>query len=151
MKHYILALLSALALGACSSSDLIDPTLGASGAVLTVVFPSRPSDTLDVFITDSATIAAAEAFVSTNEGSHMLSGRIRKGAGWDAGYPFHYIPESVRLVDVAMEICDGAPMKTARDVDDFFGWSTGDADSESAPWCPWESKPVKVQRIAPAS
>ena len=69
------------------------------------------------------------------------------GAGYDSRYPFHFIPESVRLVDAAMEICDGEPMRTDAAVTQFFIYSTGSANSASAPWCPWESRPISVTRL----
>jgi hypothetical protein len=54
----------------------------------------------------------------------------------------------VRLVDVGMEICDGEPMRTSQAVDTFFELSTGDRQSTSAPWCPWESRPIAMRRVA---
>lgn len=116
------------------------------GAVLTVTFPSHPADTLKVLVTDSATIEAANTFVRTGAGPHMLTGTIVRGPGLDTRYPFHYLAPTVRLADVGMEICDGAPMRTASDVNDFFGWATGSANSDHATWCPWSSKPIAVER-----
>jgi hypothetical protein len=144
MKHIILALFSALALGACSSSG--EP-INVDAAVITVAFEGHPADTLDIIATDSATIAAAEAYVHSHSGSHMISGRIQRGAGWDTQYPFHFAAETVRIVDVAIEVCDGAPMKSAAAVDSFFVWSTGNANAESAQYCPWSSYPIKVERF----
>ena len=145
MKYVIVAL-TALVIAGCSSSSLSEP-IGGSAAVLTVVFD--PTDTIEVLVTDSATIAAAEAYVATKSGPRLVSGQIVKGAGFDTRYPFHFVAASVRLVDFAIEICDGAPMKTAQDVNQFFEWSTGNASSASAQWCPWGSSPLKVTRVQP--
>jgi hypothetical protein len=145
MKPIPLALLAALALGACSSS--VDEPVGANAAVITVAFDGIPADTLNVVATDAATIAAAEAYVHSHSGPHMISGRIVKGPGADTDYPFHFIAETVRLVDVAIEVCDGAPMRTAAAVDSFFLLSTGNASAEEAQYCPWSSYPIAVQRF----
>ena len=147
MKYVIVAL-TALVIAGCSSSSLSEP-IGGSAAVLTVVFDANPTDTIEVLVTDSATIAAAEAYVATKSGPRLVSGQIVKGAGFDTRYPFHFVASSVRLVDFAIEICDGAPMKTAQDVSQFFEWSTGNASSASAQWCPWGSSPLKVTRVQP--
>jgi len=112
--------------------------------MLTVVFDGHPSDTMVVLATEPATIAAAEAYVRTGTGPRLVTGQIVRGAGVDPRYPFHFVPESVRLADFAMEICDGAPMRTSKDLDDFFGWATGSPNSPTAPWCPWGSSPVGV-------
>ena len=144
MRHTSLALFAALALGACSSS--VGEPDGVNAAIITVAFEGLP-DTLDIVVTDSATIAAADAYVHSDSGSHMISGRIERGIGVDSGYPFHFIPETVRIVDVAIELCDGAPMRTAAAVDTFFLGSTGNMNSESAQYCPWSSYPVRVQRF----
>lgn len=144
MKYFTLALFSALALSACSSS--VGEPDGANAAVITVAFEGL-ADTLDIVVTDAATIAAADAYVQSHSGSRMIAGRIARGAGVDTRYPFHFVPESVRIVEVAIELCDGAPMRTAAAVDSFFVGSTGDLHSESAQYCPWSSYPIRVQRF----
>lgn len=147
LTHLLLAA-PALFIGACSSTEPSEPMpVDATAAVVTVVFPSHRADTLDVLVTDPATIAAAESFLRTHSGPKLVSGRIVRGAGVDARYPFHFVPESVKIVDAAMEICDGEPMRSAQALDSFFEWSTGDRNSPWAPWCPWESQPIAVQRF----
>lgn len=136
----------ALALCVAGCSGPVTEPATSAGALLTVIFPSHGADTLIVLVSDSATIVQAERFVRTGSGPAMLSGRIVRGAGSDPRYLFHFIPESVRLVDAGMEICDGAPMRSASDVSQFFEWSTGRSDSDSAPWCPWGSRPIAVRR-----
>src|SRR5262245_56455136 len=142
MKRYILAL-AAVAVVACS--PVTEPT--GRYAILIVGFASRPAVTLLLLVSDSATIARAESYVATHSGPRMISGQIMKGVGADARYPFHFEPASVQLVDAAIELCDGALMRTAQDVNNHFEASTGRASSASAPWCPWSSFPIAVQRI----
>ncbi|HEY9227740.1 MAG TPA: hypothetical protein VIP11_13880 [Gemmatimonadaceae bacterium] len=146
MKPKLFALLPALALAAaCSSTS--EPS-GPLAAVMTVVFPSRPADTLRVLITDEATIVAAQSFIEHHTGPSLVSGKIVKGAGTDTRYPFHFVPETVRLVDVATELCDGALMRTEAEVAQFFQGSTGNANSPDAQWCPWGSKPLSIVLVS---
>ncbi len=136
-----------VALAACSDSTA-EPTNGAiDGALVTFAFEGHPADTLEVWITDSASIAAAERYVQTKVGPRMLVGTIERGFGFDTVHPFHFRPQTVRLVDNAIEICDGAPMRSAADVDQFFEWSTRNRQSLSGTYCPWSSYPIKFARL----
>lgn len=138
----------ALALAACSDS-ISEPTKGGQdGALVSFAFEGHPADTLKVWITDSASLAAAERYVQTKTGGpKMVTGTIERGFGFDTVHPFRFRPETVRLVDFAIEICDGAPMRSAAEVDQFFEWSTGSRTSATATYCPWASYPVKVERL----
>jgi hypothetical protein len=131
------------ALAGCGD-NLTLPFDGAPGAIVRVVFDGSPADTLDVAVTDAATISAARSFVVNGTGPKLVTGRIAKGIGYDPRFPFHFIPDSVKLADVATEVCDGAPMHTAADVAAFFQLSTGNANAVSAQWCPWNSRPIAV-------
>jgi hypothetical protein len=97
-------------------------------------------------VTDPVTIAQAEARIATGTGPTFPIGPIARGAGTDARYPFHFLPDSVRLAELAVEACDGAPMKTAAEVDDFFEGSTGNRNAPRAVWCPWGGFPMAVER-----
>jgi hypothetical protein len=130
-----------LTLAACGSAGT-DPE---DGAVVTFAFQGRP-DTLLVLITDPATITAAEARVRSGSGPNIPIGPIVRGAGIDSRYPFHFIPDSVRLAEAAIELCDGAPMKTPAEVDAFFLGSTGNPNATQAIWCPWNAYPIAVER-----
>ncbi len=68
-----------------------------------------------------------------------------RGAGEDPRYPFRFVPEEVRLVEAAMELCDGAPMRTAAEVDAYFLGATGSRRSKRAPWCPWSARPLRME------
>ncbi|MBL8985123.1 MAG: hypothetical protein JNJ80_02555 [Gemmatimonadetes bacterium] len=141
MRRPFLILLALVALS-CGT----DPSgLPAGGAVVTFAF-SASGDTMDVLVLDSATIQRAENRVATGTGPRMPVGPIRRGAGIDPRFPFRFVPESVRLDDLATEVCDGRPMKTPTAVDDFIELATGRRDAESAIWCPWGAEPIRVQR-----
>lgn len=127
-----------------SPNEPIDPA--PKEAVVSFVFRSRPQDTLRVLVRHQATIAAAQQYIRTREGAHIPIGPIRRGAGpADPRYPFHFVPDSVRLAEITIELCDGAPMRTAAEVNAFIEGATGNANAASATYCPWSAYPVRVQ------
>jgi hypothetical protein len=116
----------------------------AGGAIVAFAWDTRP-DTMQVLIGDSATVAAACAYLATGTGAHIPAGPIVRGAGVDPRVPFHFIPDSVRLVEVAIELCDGRMMRTAAQVDEYFVGATGQANAQKAPFCPWGARPIAVR------
>jgi hypothetical protein len=133
-----------LAAAACADNTGLDTP--RDGAIVTFAFEAS-ADTLRVHVRDSATIARAEARVATGQGPRMPVGPIVRGAGVDARYPFHYLADDVRLNDLAMEVCDGRPMRTPQEVTTFFALATGDANASRATWCPWGASPIAVERL----
>lgn len=118
-------------------------------AIITFAFTDHPADTMKVFVSREETIAAAESYVATHRGPKLLAGMIVRGAGIDDRYPFQFFPETVEIIDAAIEVCDGAPMRTAAAVDDFFAASLGNRNAPTATWCPWSSYPIQVVRLFP--
>jgi hypothetical protein len=148
MKHRILMrlfLAGALIGGiqACEDDDGVAPP-AEDGAIVTFAFEAT-NDTMDVLVTDSATIETARQRAETGVGPRMPIGPIVRGAGVDPDFPFHYIPSAVRLNDLATEVCDGRPMRTVEEVYDFFELSTGNRNAAEATWCPWGAKPIAVR------
>jgi hypothetical protein len=141
----LLAALTFTGLAAACDDSATEPEedAPAGGAIVTFAFEGHPADTLRVHVLDSATIAAARAYVATRSGPTIPVGPIRRGAGVDPRYPFHFVPDSVRLADMAMELCDGSPMRTAAAVDSLFAW-TGRAGQQSTTYCPWSAYPIAV-------
>lgn len=125
---------------ACSDS-ITEPAL--DGAVVTFAF-SGSTDVMDVHVRKASTIAAARAYVQNGSGPRFPIGPIARGAGADADYPFHFLPDEVELAEVAMELCDGRPMKTEAAVEQFFA-GTGRASEETTTYCPWGAYPVAVR------
>jgi hypothetical protein len=131
---------------ACTSDTA--PVANVS-ALVTIAFTGYPADTMEVLVSREAAIAAAEAYVATHRGPKLLAGTIVRGAGVDDRYPFQFIPESVEIIDAAIETCDAAPMHTEAAVNDFFAASLGNRNAPAATWCPWSSYPIRVQRLLP--
>lgn len=138
--------LALLAFAACGGEG--EEPLGPAPeeAVISFAFQARPQDTLLVLVRNQETIAAAQQYIRDRRGAHIPIGPIRRGAGpADPRYPFHFVPDSVRLAEITIELCDGALMRTTAEVDAFFEGATGAANAASAPYCPWSAYPVRVQ------
>ncbi len=149
LRGYVIAfsvVMCAMSAASCVDS-LTPPFSGTPGVVMRLVFDGHPADTMDVPLTDPTTIAAVEQFLGDGQSSHLVIGPIAKGVGYDERYPFHFIPDSVRVTDAATEICDGAPMHTAAEVNTFFQNETGNANAATATWCPWSSRPIAVSGV----
>jgi hypothetical protein len=118
--------------------------LEADEAIVTFAWRSRP-DSMNVLVRGNATVRAACAYVAGESRANIPSGQIVRGpAPSDPDLPFHYIPESVSLVEVTIELCDSALLKTEEMVEEYFE-GTGNATAESAPYCPWSAEPVRVR------
>lgn len=137
-------------LSACNSPTEVSSACSvgpnATEAVVTMAWTSRP-DSLRVLVRNAETIRAACTRATTGTGSAIMSGRIVRGAGVDPRVPFHYVPETVTLADLTIELCDSSLLRTTTAVDEFFLGSTGDVNSPSAPYCPWSAPPVKVEPV----
>jgi hypothetical protein len=146
---HIAAGLSVVALALACTESLTPPRqtdcngIEMRDAIVSFAWDTRP-DTMRVLVTDPATVAAACTFLAGGRDLAIPSGPIARGSLVDASIPFHYIPDSVRIVDLAMEICDGRLMRTTAQLDEFFRGATGDVASPRAPFCPWGARPVRV-------
>jgi hypothetical protein len=138
----------ALALAACAAAAGCDGPSEAveDEAVVVFVFQGHPEDTMRVLVRRRDTIEAARRYLRSRAGANIPSGPLVRGAGVDPRYPMHFIPDSVRLVEVAIELCDHPPMHTPEEVDEFFEGSTGRPDAPRAKWCPWNARPIAVER-----
>lgn len=120
---------------------LTSPT--ASAAVVTIAWTSRP-DSMRVLVHGAGVVKSACDYIRTGTGPRIMAGRIVRGAGVDPRVPFHYLPDSVSLVDNTIELCDSRLLRTTAEVDAYFLASTGRVDAPSAPYCPWSARPVRV-------
>jgi hypothetical protein len=137
-KSLVLLVVTAVACGGSTEPP------GPVSAIVTFAFNGDAADTMNVLVTRQSTIAAAQAYIATHRGPHLLAGTIVRGAGIDDRYPFQFVPESVEIIDAAVEVCDGTPMRTEAAVNDFFAASLGNRNAPAATWCPWSSYPIKV-------
>lgn len=87
-----------------------------------------------MFVTDPETIRAATENLQ-GKNHRFPTGRIAFGnGGWNQSWNWHYIPESVRMVEIAVEVCDGLPSYVNTHLNDYF--ATG--------YCPWSGKIIQV-------
>lgn len=122
----------------CASRILVNE------AIVTIAWTAT-SDAMDVLVRGTDKVQAACDFITGRSSANIPSGRILAGsAPSDTRVPFHYIPESVQFVQVAIELCDSALLKTPEAVVAFFQ-GTGSDLSGSAPYCPWGARPVYVR------
>ena len=122
----------------CASRILVNE------AIVTIAWAAT-SDAMDVLVRGTDKVQAACDFITGRSSANIPSGRILAGsAPSDTRVPFHYIPESVQFVQVAIELCDSALLKTPETVAAFFQ-GTGSDLSGSAPYCPWGARPVYVR------
>ena len=135
--------LALTALAACDEDSVVGLPDGA--VEVRLAFDGYPQDTMRIAISDTAAIRLAREFVNTGQGPKLPIGRIVRGAGLDPRYPFHFEPSSVQFADFAIEVCDGAPMRTDSAVVEFMKGATGEANPSSATWCPWGAYPVAVR------
>ncbi len=134
MRKLIWFLLGALVifLSGCSSENPAT-SLPPGGQYFTV---QVSSDVFVMYVVDPTAIhLAVENFQGKN--STFPSGRIEPGhGGFNWPWNWHYIPESVRMVEASIEVCDGRPSYVNDHVNDFV----------AVGYCPWSAKIIKVGR-----
>lgn len=85
-----------------------------------------------VRIVDSQVIAQAQDLVGAGP-LKIVSGRLVAGdGGFNRGWSWHLAPETVRINDASIELCDGCPSFIEADLDYWLG-TVGD-------YCPWSSE-----------
>jgi hypothetical protein len=86
-------------------------------------------------VTDPEAIRLAMENLAGGNNKHP-NGSIAMGdGGFNAPWSWHFVPESVRMVDVSIELCDGAPSYVESHRGDFL----------AAGYCPWSARVVALQ------
>lgn len=129
IKKFFLIIASLLILS-CSSENPIQPP----NDQFFIVQVGNERFTMQV--TDATTIQlATENFQGKNQ--KFPSGRIALGnGGFNSPWSWHFIPETVRMVDVSIEVCDGLPSYVNSHLNDFL----------AVGYCPWSGKVIQVGR-----
>ena len=110
---------------------------------MTIAWRSRP-DTMRVLVQRAETVQAACDYLAGRSLANIVSGQIERGAGVDPRVPFHYLPETVRLVEVAEELCDSRLLRTPEEVDAYLAGASPPETPGRAPFCPWGARPIRV-------
>jgi hypothetical protein len=116
----------------CSSENPASP-VPAGGQYFTV---QAGKDSFVMYVTDQNSIRlATENFQGKNK--TFPSGRIERGhGGHNWPWNWHFIPQSIRMVEASIEVCDGAPSYVEDHVNDYVAIG----------YCPWGAKVIKVGR-----
>jgi hypothetical protein len=94
------------------------------------------NDTFIMLVTDPVTIQLArDNFEGKN--TRFPIGKIAAGnGGFNGSWGWHFVPENVRMTEVAIEVCDGTPSYVNAHVNDYL----------AVGYCPWAAKVVKIGR-----
>jgi hypothetical protein len=125
-RSTLVALSLGLALAGCSSTEPDAPFAEFLARVEAESFVVR--------VTDPGVIAQyREAVAGRRAGFPM--GPLRRGdGGFNAPWTWHLDPDNTRLVEAAIEICDGTPSYVETHQDDF------------PTYCPWGARIVAERR-----
>ena len=126
------ALLLLMAFAGCAADNGTsnDPPGGTFFTVRVV------NDTFVMFVTDPATIQLATENLQ-GKNNRFPSGRIQIGnGGFNGIWGWHYVPDSIRMVEASVEVCDGTPSYVNTHLNDFL----------AVGYCPWAAKVIKVGR-----
>jgi hypothetical protein len=94
------------------------------------------SDTFVMYTKDNETMRLAkENFEGKN--TRFPIGKIAVGnGGFNGTWGWHFVPDNVRMTEVAIEVCDGTPTYVNTHLDDYL----------AVGYCPWGAKVIKVGR-----
>jgi hypothetical protein len=120
------AVLAVAALFGCTSEP--SPT----GAEFVVAVEQ---ETFVVHTTDPETMRLALENVAGGNRRFPLGPLVRGDGGFNAPWSWHFDPDRVRLVENAIEVCDGRPSYVEAHLQDFL-----------AAYCPWGGRVVSIQR-----
>ena len=81
-------------------------------------------------------IEEARALLNTNvEPKPFVSGTVVRGnGGFNSGYSWHLDPETIRFVEMSIELCDGTPSYVEAHLDEWI--------RDVKQYCPWGSSVV---------
>ena len=91
----------------------------------------------EVFVlrtTDAETIRLAMDNMAGRNRRFPLGPLVRGDGGFNRAWSWHFDPDRVRLVEIAIEVCDGRPSYVEAHLDDFV-----------ATYCPWGARNVSVR------
>jgi hypothetical protein len=115
----------------CGSDNPVDqPSMGQYFTVDVV------GEQFTMLVTDPATIQLA---LDNLDGKNQMhpTGRIMTGnGGFNNSWNWHFVPDTVRMAEVSVEVCDGLPSYVNAHITDFL----------TIGYCPWSGKIVKAGR-----
>lgn len=122
--------------GACASPTAPDPEL--EGGVVAVF--ETVGERFSVFVRNPTAI---RRLVEIRDGARIgqiPNGRIRRGPGaadHNAPHAWHLDPHEIDIVDIAAEVCDGAPSYVDANIDEYV--------DVIGSYCPWGARLVRLE------
>lgn len=114
---------------ACNQVSVLRITSSASPALFRVrVGPEQ----FVMGVTDPRTIKDAMDSISGDRRLIPIGTLARGDGGFNTGYRWHLIPDSVRMADLTIELCDGLPSGVEGDLDYWLG--------TVKQFCPWQAR-----------
>jgi hypothetical protein len=130
-KWLSLFLISSFLILGCDSDD---PTPQPSeGQYFTV---QVVNEQFVMFVKDPTTIQHAMDNLAGRNQMHPTGSILSGNGGFNGNWGWHFVPETVRMTDFSIEVCDGLPSYVNDHVNDFIGVG----------YCPWSGKIVKAGR-----
>jgi hypothetical protein len=130
MKIHLIVIIAIALLSGCSEN----PTQVPEGQFFTV---RVINEEFVIFVTNPDTIRlAVENFQGKN--NRFPNGRLVRGnGGFNQPWNWHLLPETVQMVEVAIELCDGRPSYVETHISDYVN---------AGSYCPWSGKIVRIGR-----
>ena len=112
---------------ACDDDD--SPTEPTRGVLFRV---QVGAETFRIRVNDAETVRLARENLQGRNNRHP-NGPIREGAGgFNLPWTWHFDPDAVRMVEVSVEVCDGAPSYVETHKNDYL----------RSGYCPWGARIV---------
>ena len=93
------------------------------------------SETFRMRVTDAEAIRLAMENMAGGNSKHP-EGRIAVGdGGHNAPWSWHFVPETVRMVDASIEVCDGEPSYVQAHRADYL----------ASGYCPWGARIISAE------
>jgi hypothetical protein len=132
MKSKTLVSVAALLLAAVGCNNDDAPTSPGSGRIFRV---RVGADEFRMRATDPETIRLAMENLAGGNARHP-HGPIASGdGGFNSPWSWHLVPESVRMVELSIEVCDGSPSHVEAHRADYL----------ASGYCPWGARVVAAE------
>ena len=88
-----------------------------------------------IFATDQETIRLATENFQGKNTRFPIGKLVRGNGGFNQPWSWHLLPDTVRMAEAAIEVCDGRPSYVEGHVDDYVN---------AGAYCPWSARIIKV-------
>lgn len=132
LRRLLLLLPLLLAIGGC---DADPPTAPPGNGVFVVA--AAGGESFRILLRDPARLEEARRMIARGERKVVAGSLARGDGGFNTGYGWHLVPESVFFADVTIELCDGRPSDVEKDIDYWV--------DTVRQFCPWSARLVREE------